>query len=72
MFMSMADTDSVQAPVQTLEPTRCCIQTLTVTVKPKLLELLEQYQERIANEASPSFREMEMSDRGESRGRSRS
>ncbi len=69
MFMSMADTDSVQAPLQTLEPTQCCMQTLTVTVKLKLLEILEQYQERIANESSPSFRETEMSNHGGGRGR---
>ncbi len=65
------DSSVVGAPVQTLssEPTRCCIQVLTVTVKPQLLELVNQLQAQVTV-GTDCFRSMKMSGRGSGGGRS--
>ncbi len=56
-----SDSSVVEAPIQTLglEPTQCCIQVLTATVKPQLLELISQYQHQVTAK-SDCFREVEM------------
>ncbi len=57
-----------EVPVQTLslEPTQCCIQVLTATVKPQLSDLVDELRNRVAVKSN-KFREAVMSGRNSGR-----